>query len=651
MVKCGACGGPFLDIAGNERSAEDIAHCCLFCKAPVHSWVQEGCSLWMPVEGYYFCGQVCLQRSNAAALAMAREECENETFGPGADEWDDWYVDNCEKYFDLCQRPGEEPVAAIAEPAVRGGASGSEDSAAAVNSLLSPGTRLQECFKTSNDDTVGSWYGGVVGPVEPDGRIVIGFDDGDLRVCTVAELTALHTLGKLSRNTVTAGLVGGVSVILKATSLCLMKCGTDHLPIGVLLQDCSDKPEIAGQTLYHSHIMSVAAVETAMSTTTLRPSRHDKYLLEPRHRNGYHTFRRGDKLSFVDGPPCKEICYGVVVAQYGKGGQQLRFVISYDTALAEFSVSSWTGVRRISVFDSEDGGDPIDLDASENVQVADTADITAMEATWRSSANELPSKVNSLDKLKKAALLGPAQQRESKAAAARETQRASKARARENTQKAAAKEKAAATKAAAEQQAALDTAAAQAKAAKEATAKATAKTIAKAKEAEAELAQLLEGEQFLDNLLPGGAAAQSSAPLRQSSTLPPPPLPPPPPPPKQGVWKEARTPNGTRYFYNDRTRETAWELPSQSTSSGAGGSSTQSSTHASSVGATASSAPISDRYGVSPGSFTREIRVLKRQHYVLSQEMIEIVDPVARQRQARDIAKLEARLLERGIDL
>ena len=95
------------------------------------------------------------------------------------------------------------------------------------------------------------------------------------------------------------------------------------------------------------------------------------------------------------------------------------------------------------------GGDPIDLDASENVQVADTADITAMEATWRSSANELPSKVNSLDKLKKAALLGPAQQRESKAAAARETQRASKARARENTQKAAAKEKAAATKAAA----------------------------------------------------------------------------------------------------------------------------------------------------------------------------------------------------------
>jgi hypothetical protein len=76
MVKCGACGGPFLDLAGNERSAEDIAHCCLFCKAPVHSWVQEGCSLWMPVEGYYFCGQVCLQMSNdAVQIPIYSDEC------------------------------------------------------------------------------------------------------------------------------------------------------------------------------------------------------------------------------------------------------------------------------------------------------------------------------------------------------------------------------------------------------------------------------------------------------------------------------------------------------------------------------------------------------------------------------------------------
>ena len=57
------------------------------------------------------------------------------------------------------------------------------------------------------------------------------------------------------------------------------------------------------------------------------------------------------------------------------------------------------------------------------------------------------------------------------------------------------------------------------------------------------------------------------------------------------------------------------------------------------------------RYGLSPTAFRAEIRGLKRSHYVLSQEMREIVDPVARQRQAREIAVLEARLLERGISL
>ena len=54
---------------------------------------------------------------------------------------------------------------------------------------------------------------------------------------------------------------------------------------------------------------------------------------------------------------------------------------------------------------------------------------------------------------------------------------------------------------------------------------------------------------------------------------------------------------------------------------------------------------------MSPTSFRHEIRGLKRQHYVLSQEMHEIVDPVPRQRQARAIASLEARLLERGVCL
>ena len=54
---------------------------------------------------------------------------------------------------------------------------------------------------------------------------------------------------------------------------------------------------------------------------------------------------------------------------------------------------------------------------------------------------------------------------------------------------------------------------------------------------------------------------------------------------------------------------------------------------------------------MSPASFRNEIRRLKRNHYVLTQEMTEIVDPVARQRQAREIATLEIRLAERGFEI
>jgi hypothetical protein len=54
---------------------------------------------------------------------------------------------------------------------------------------------------------------------------------------------------------------------------------------------------------------------------------------------------------------------------------------------------------------------------------------------------------------------------------------------------------------------------------------------------------------------------------------------------------------------------------------------------------------------MSPAAFRNEVRVLKRNHFVLTQEMFEIVDPVARQRQAREIASLTYRLQERGISL
>jgi hypothetical protein len=62
-----------------------------------------------------------------------------------------------------------------------------------------------------------------------------------------------------------------------------------------------------------------------------------------------------------------------------------------------------------------------------------------------------------------------------------------------------------------------------------------------------------------------------------------------------------------------------------------------------------SSSELHARYGMSPRAFRNEITLLKREHFALSRELREIVDPAARARQAREIASLESRLMERNV--
>ena len=54
---------------------------------------------------------------------------------------------------------------------------------------------------------------------------------------------------------------------------------------------------------------------------------------------------------------------------------------------------------------------------------------------------------------------------------------------------------------------------------------------------------------------------------------------------------------------------------------------------------------------MSPASFRNEIVLLKRELFILSRELREVVDPPARQRIVREIAKIELQLMERGVRL
>ena len=54
---------------------------------------------------------------------------------------------------------------------------------------------------------------------------------------------------------------------------------------------------------------------------------------------------------------------------------------------------------------------------------------------------------------------------------------------------------------------------------------------------------------------------------------------------------------------------------------------------------------------MSPASFKNEIILLKRELFMLSRELREVVDPETRQRVVREMATLESRLMERGVML
>jgi len=264
---------------------------------------------------------------------------------------------------------------------------------------MNAGSRIQECFKENSEDNTGTWYGGIVGDCMPDGKYVMGFDDGELRFEDAAEVKGLWEMGKLTRCAVNGGLVADTAKSLRAVNLCPMKCGNETVPIGVLLSDDQPAQKVAGLEVYHSHMLSVATVEVALQMKRAgRPARGAAAkCTEDVDRAGYCTLQRGNMLLYIGeygGKSLEEVAFGVLVFQMN--GQQNRFVITYDEAMQEFSVSTWTSWRRTPA----SPGDPkFDPDASYNIKMASARVVEQMMEAWRTDT--VVRLVSSPAKLKK----------------------------------------------------------------------------------------------------------------------------------------------------------------------------------------------------------------------------------------------------------
>ena len=166
----------------------------------------------MPEDGYYFCGKACLQKLNASVLDAARLECREpedpEPFGPEhGEDWLDWLVDNPNKWFPLCPRPGgevqladdfeEEPSENETDPAPKDPARDTQTPpqySGALAALMQEGAHIQESFRMGDTNETGAWFGGLVGSMI-NGRVAVGLDDGDLVTRTKAELDGLYSMG------------------------------------------------------------------------------------------------------------------------------------------------------------------------------------------------------------------------------------------------------------------------------------------------------------------------------------------------------------------------------------------------------------------------------------------------------------------------
>ena len=124
-------------------------------------------------------------------VVNGRQQLLDEDGGHGF--FDEWTGDNS-GYYILGVPPegvGLPPTAAPAPARALAPAPASASDIMVVNK------RITKCFKSSEDDTVGTWYGGLVLAVNPGIGCLIAFDDGDMHESSIQEMVGLQEMRKL----------------------------------------------------------------------------------------------------------------------------------------------------------------------------------------------------------------------------------------------------------------------------------------------------------------------------------------------------------------------------------------------------------------------------------------------------------------------
>eukprot|EP00965_Chrysotila_dentata_P241620 6204387-Pleurochrysis_carterae.AAC.2 len=385
---CGACKSPMLDSDGKPRELRFIVHNCSWslCKSPVHSAVI--CKkVWMPTtrSGRTFCSEDHLRKYNDEQ-EQDRNKLPIVRIDPGALPPPESPTASDDEH-KLPEPPLPEPppvLPPVPEPTPVPQPTppvpvplNSETPpelmppASAEPLPMSVGMRVQCNFAP----TASSWYGGVVGLVGP-ASITIGFDDGELRTFTTAEVAGMTETGVLKPMEADGGLVNNERLQDRAVAVTACKDGRSPAPkpVGVLVGE--HKHGVGTVPLYSAHFVDVSAFEPAPSSRLRRKSAASVKA----DRKGYHSFRCGDMMRSTHSGSSGEMAmmFGVVVSNIRD--QMRRALILCEltdaTTIGAFFVSSWTQWTRVPPNGVQETMD-FDEDDDEKVETASPALIDA----------------------------------------------------------------------------------------------------------------------------------------------------------------------------------------------------------------------------------------------------------------------------------
>ena len=262
--------------------------------------------------------------------------------------------DFANKYYAPATEPEVEPIDSEEGGGEEGG--GEDSDAARLRAALHIGARVAMCFGDPP-----TWYGGFVDEfVAAADSYICAFDDGDLRQLSF-DLIQSSLASKIFRfpeeGELTGGLVNNLTGYPAAALVVRHREGraSEDWSVGVLVgltkYTLGDDPMYVAFHVADDSFFGTTTPAVQRKTRSTQDENEKKQSIQAvKDKRGFHTFRRGDKVQFMEVEQ-HETCYAYVFAvtwtNPQKGGPSPKYLVLQEEASKSFFVGFYTQWQRV----------------------------------------------------------------------------------------------------------------------------------------------------------------------------------------------------------------------------------------------------------------------------------------------------------------